>query len=56
MHFTLHIWRQKDTLARGGFKTYKVQDVSPDNSFLEMLDVLNLKLESSGRRAYSLRS
>jgi len=41
MNLTLKIWRQKDAKSKGEFKTYNVSDVSPDMSFLEMLDVLN---------------
>ena len=41
MDLTLKIWRQKDANDKGGFKTYQVTDISPDTSFLEMLDILN---------------
>lgn len=41
---TLKIWRQKNTDAEGGFETYKLQDLSVDMSFLEMLDYLNQEL------------
>jgi succinate dehydrogenase / fumarate reductase iron-sulfur subunit len=41
MDFTLKIWRQESPKAKGEFKTYKVTDISPDCSFLEMLDILN---------------
>ena len=44
MHLTLKIWRQKNSLARGSFETYNLDDVSPEMSFLEMLDALNKKL------------
>ena len=44
MNLTLRIWRQKDAKAKGGFTTYKMNDVSPEMSFLEMLDSLNKKL------------
>jgi succinate dehydrogenase / fumarate reductase iron-sulfur subunit len=46
---TLHVWRQKDAAATGGFETYSLRGVSPDASFLEMLDVLNEQLLSEGR-------
>jgi len=45
---TLHIWRQKDKASPGKMVTYKVSDVSPHASFLEMLDVLNEQLERKG--------
>jgi succinate dehydrogenase / fumarate reductase, iron-sulfur subunit len=44
MHFTLKIWRQKNQKDAGHFETYNVQNISPDASFLEMLDVLNNQL------------
>jgi len=44
MDFTLKIWRQENPKAKGGFKTYKVTNISPDCSFLEMLDILNESL------------
>jgi succinate dehydrogenase / fumarate reductase iron-sulfur subunit len=45
-NMTLHlkIWRQKNNQAKGVLETYTLSDVSPDMSFLEMLDQLNLKL------------
>jgi succinate dehydrogenase / fumarate reductase iron-sulfur subunit len=48
MNLTLKIWRQKDSKSKGGFKTYDVNNVSPDSSFLEMLDVLNEELVMKG--------
>jgi succinate dehydrogenase / fumarate reductase iron-sulfur subunit len=44
MNFTLKIWRQANAAAVGRFVTYKVNDISPDCSFLEMLDILNQQL------------
>lgn len=44
MNLTLKIWRQKDSKAKGAVETYQVKDISPDSSFLEMLDVLNEQL------------
>lgn len=41
MNLTLHVWRQKNRNAEGAFVTYQARDVSPDMSFLEMLDVVN---------------
>ena len=41
MNLTLKIWRQKSAEDKGGFQTYEVSDISPDMSFLEMIDVLN---------------
>ena len=45
MDFTLKIWRQENQKAKGRFETYKIKDISPDCSFLEMLDILNESLE-----------
>jgi succinate dehydrogenase / fumarate reductase iron-sulfur subunit len=44
MNFSLKIWRQKNQKDAGCFETYEVQNISPDASFLEMLDVLNNQL------------
>ncbi|MFZ1410898.1 MAG: succinate dehydrogenase/fumarate reductase iron-sulfur subunit [Micropruina sp.] len=41
MNITLRVWRQAHAAAAGKMVTYQVQDVSPDMSFLEMLDLLN---------------
>ena len=41
MRLTLHVWRQKGPQDAGRFVTYQATDVSPDMSFLEMLDVVN---------------
>lgn len=48
MKHTLNIWRQKNSSDKGRFKTYEVNDVSPDMSFLEMIDVLNEDLSRKG--------
>ena len=44
MKFTLHIWRQENARAKGHFETYPLEGISPDCSFLEMLDILNEQL------------
>jgi succinate dehydrogenase / fumarate reductase iron-sulfur subunit len=48
MNLTLKVWRQKDTNSAGKFVTYQVQGVTPDMSFLEMLDLLNENLQTQG--------
>ena len=48
MNLTLHVWRQRDQKSPGKLVTYKVKDVSPHASFLEMLDVLNEQLGTRG--------
>ncbi len=44
MDFSLKIWRQKNAQSKGKFVTYKISDISPNCSFLEMLDQLNEQL------------
>lgn len=48
MNLTLKIWRQKNKNAEGRFVTYRITDVLPDMSFLEVLDVLNVTLVKNG--------
>ncbi len=49
MNLKLKVWRQKDPKSAGAFETYDATDVSEDMSFLEMLDVVNERLESQGK-------
>lgn len=49
MNLTLHVWRQAAPALDGKFRTYPVHDVSPEMSFLEMLDVLNEQLTIDGQ-------
>ena len=51
MKITLKIWRQKNKETKGAFKTYSLDHVSPDMSFLEMLDVLNNDLILKGEES-----
>jgi succinate dehydrogenase / fumarate reductase iron-sulfur subunit len=44
MRLTLKIWRQKDSHSKGKFFTYTLDGISPNCSFLEMLDILNEQL------------
>ncbi|HEA29360.1 MAG TPA: succinate dehydrogenase/fumarate reductase iron-sulfur subunit [Leeuwenhoekiella sp.] len=48
MKLTLEIWRQEGPKAKGGMKTYPVDGIDGDMSFLEMLDVLNEELINKG--------
>jgi len=48
LNLTLHVWRQKDARSEGRFVTYDAKDISPDMSFLEMLDVVNERLIKKG--------
>ncbi|MBK8014057.1 MAG: succinate dehydrogenase/fumarate reductase iron-sulfur subunit [Deltaproteobacteria bacterium] len=49
MKFTLKVWRQPARDKPGRFETHEVSDVSPDTSFLEMLDILNNRLEGESK-------
>ncbi|HEX5595391.1 MAG TPA: succinate dehydrogenase/fumarate reductase iron-sulfur subunit [Micromonosporaceae bacterium] len=48
MNLTLRIWRQSGPQDRGRMVSYQVTDVSPDMSFLELLDLLNERLTLDG--------
>jgi succinate dehydrogenase / fumarate reductase iron-sulfur subunit len=48
MNLTLHVWRQKNPKDPGRFVTYPAPGISPDMSFLEMLDVVNEGLIQKG--------
>ncbi|MDD4491714.1 MAG: 2Fe-2S iron-sulfur cluster-binding protein, partial [Bacteroidales bacterium] len=48
MDFTLKVWRQKSAKDKGKFETYIVKNISPDTSFLEMMDILNDQLIREG--------
>lgn len=53
MDFTLHVWRQATSNEEGSFEVYRATDISPDMSFIEMLDSLNIKLEEKGETPVS---
>ena len=48
MNLTLKVWRQANADAKGKMETYQMSEVSPDMSFLEMMDVLNEELIEKG--------
>jgi succinate dehydrogenase / fumarate reductase iron-sulfur subunit len=48
MNLTLHVWRQSGPSERGRFERYEAPDISPDMSFLELLDVVNESITGSG--------
>lgn len=48
MNLTLRVWRQKNAQDKGGMETYEARDISPDMSFLEMLDTVNEDLVTKG--------
>ena len=49
MNFTLEIWRQKNREASGRLESYSANNISPDASFLEMLDIVNADLIKAGK-------
>ncbi len=48
LNLTLKVWRQKNSKEKGQMETYQVADISPDSSFLEMMDILNEQLIGEG--------
>ena len=48
MKLYLKIWRQTDSGSNGSFQNYEIDEITPDMSFLEMMDVLNEKLILEG--------
>lgn len=56
MRITLKIWRQAGPAAKGALATYQLDDISEDMSFLEVLDVLNESLISSGEEPVAFDS
>ena len=53
MRITLRVWRQSGPAAAGSFETHVLESVSPDMSFLELLDVLNERLVGQGKSPIS---
>jgi succinate dehydrogenase / fumarate reductase iron-sulfur subunit len=49
MKLTLKVWRQKNQNASGSFETYEAKKISPDMSFLEMMDVVNEDIIKAGK-------
>jgi succinate dehydrogenase / fumarate reductase iron-sulfur subunit len=56
MNFELRIWRQRNAQSRGKLVDYNVSDISPDTSFLEMLDILNENLLRAGEEPVAFDS
>ena len=48
MKLYLKIWRQTNADSNGSFQNYEIDEITPDMSFLEMMDVLNEKLIMEG--------
>ena len=49
MNLTLQVWRQNGPNDKGRMEEHKLSGISPDQSFLEMMDVLNEQLVESGK-------
>lgn len=56
MKLTLYVWRQKNAGTKGRMVRYQADDITPDMSFLEMLDVLNLRLTVEGEEPIAFDS
>jgi succinate dehydrogenase / fumarate reductase iron-sulfur subunit len=56
VRFALRVWRQDGRDAEGRFERYEVEEIDPEASFLEMLDVLNERLVRDGERAIAFDS
>jgi len=56
VRLTLKVWRQAGPTASGRLVDYVADDVSPDMSFLEMLDVVNEGLTKKGEDAIAFDS
>ncbi len=49
LNLTLKVWRQSGPSAGGRFETYDAKGISEDMSFLEMLDIVNERLNDEGK-------
>lgn len=49
INITLKVWRQRGPKEKGAFETHKLDGISTESSFLEMLDILNEKLVNEGK-------
>jgi succinate dehydrogenase / fumarate reductase iron-sulfur subunit len=56
MNFKLRVWRQKDARSKGKLVDYEAKDVSPNTSFLEMLDIVNERLTLGGQEPIAFDS
>lgn len=56
MKFTVRAWRQDRAGSEGHFETHEVADITPDMSFLEMLDKLNEDLIKTGSKPFAFDS
>jgi len=49
INITLKVWRQRGPKEKGNFETHRLENISGDTSFLEMLDILNEQLVNEGK-------
>src|SRR5947207_262157 len=56
MNFRLKVWRQRDRKTKGKLVEYRATNVSPNTSFLEMLDVINEGLVAKGEEPIAFDS
>src|SRR5712672_312736 len=56
MNFKLKVWRQRDPKTKGKLVEYRATNVSPNTSFLEMLDVVNEELIAKGEEPIAFDS
>lgn len=56
LNLVLHVWRQAAPGAPGKFETYEAKDISEHASFLEMLDVVNERLQQQGKEPIAFDS
>jgi succinate dehydrogenase / fumarate reductase, iron-sulfur subunit len=56
MNFRLRVWRQPNPQAKGKLVSYEARDISPDTSFLEMLDIVNDELTTRGEEPIAFDS
>src|SRR5213082_663109 len=56
MKFKLKVWRQKDPKTKGKLVQYEATDVSPNTSFLEMLDIVNERLVGENKEPIAFDS
>jgi succinate dehydrogenase / fumarate reductase iron-sulfur subunit len=56
MNLTLKVWRQKDANSAGKLVTYQANGIQPEMSFLEMLDIVNERLEERGEEPIAFES
>ncbi len=56
MNFKLKVWRQENAQAKGKLVAYDAGEISPNTSFLEMLDIVNERLLGRGEEPIAFDS